>query len=252
MRAWELVRSGREDEALPSLHKAYSANPSGSNAMSLGVGYMWARQYADAASHFKNYCVLAQHHKPPMDSDGEYAFEGMAYWYLGDLPGAITTWKMGLEAPYSVAGVPVKLPILLHHASVLQPHLFSKEDAENLLDNRIAKPWRTGWPLPLARYIRHRITKAELEAAWKEPLSPNGLGILSQFEWQVDLYRWECEFHEAFVRLDGGSDSISTFRTKMRSLIDTSLPRWEGERKFASLISRPEFYLARCEAERTD
>jgi hypothetical protein len=252
MTIWKLLRTGSEDEALKLLQRAYLTDASASNMMSLGVGYLWMRRYEDASEHFKKYRHSVQNRKPPMDDDGLYAFEGIAYWCVSDFPLAVTTWKTGLNAPYATGGVPVKLPILLHHASVLYPWVFPRANAEGLLDERIAKPWRRGWPLPLAKYIRHLITEAELEAAWTEPLSPNGLGILSQFEWQVDLHRWECAFHECFVRLDRGSYSVTNFLTKMHSLADSSLPEWADERKFTNLIWRPEYYLARCESERTD
>jgi hypothetical protein len=113
----ELLRNGSEDEALQLLQEDYSKAPSPSNMMSLSVGYMWTRRFDDASNHFREYLHSAQRRSPPMDGDGDYAFLGMAYGCLGDIPLAIATWKVGLKAPYSVAGVPVKLPILLHHAS---------------------------------------------------------------------------------------------------------------------------------------
>jgi hypothetical protein len=252
MTEWEMLRNGREDEALRILQEKYEGDFCASTVVSLGVGYMWSRQYTAAFGLFQQYLDSQLIRKTKMQGDGDYAFLGSAMWCLGEFQRAVEVWKSGLKAPYSAGGVSVGLPILLLHASALRPQEFSREYAEKLLDNRIEKAWRKGWPLPVSKYLRGILDEAELEEAWRGPLSPNGLGILSQQEWQVDLYRWECAFHESFVRLTDGKDSILAFRTRMRTLADTSRPEWATEKQFAHLIRTPKFYLARCEAEATE
>jgi hypothetical protein len=241
---WDLLRGVNFDEGLQLLRERFLNDPSPSSAMSLGIGYMWAGKYEAASEHFRDQ-VGTSH----TVGDSDYAYAGAAHWCLNDYPAAAKLWQSGLDTPYTYGGIGVFLPILLRVASILRPGVFPKGDADRLIAAKVNDPRINHWPGYIGLYHLGRIDDAGLEAAWTTPLSPNGLGILSQWEWKVPLNRWTCAFHKSIVDIDQQEIKLPEFRSRMRSMVDTTGPGWAEERQFLGLLWKAEFFIARHEGE---
>jgi hypothetical protein len=241
---WMLLRTGRFDEGLFLLRNNYNKRPSASAAMSLGIGYMWAGEYASASSHFQDRFKDSR-----IVGDNDYAYAGAANWCLNDYSTAVKIWQSGLKAPYAYGGLGVFLPILLKVASILRPGILPTAEADQLITAKTYDPRINSWPGYIGLYHLDRLDDAALEDAWRAPLSPNGLGVLSQWEWQIPQERWKCAFHAAVKDLGKDEITLGEFRRRMQPLVDIQRPEWAEERQFTSLLWKTEFFLARHEAE---
>ncbi len=65
------------EQGLALLLNAYTRDPSSSHVMELGVAYLWAGKYQEAAKHFEHATQTHRH-----TSAAFYGMAGAAYWCL--------------------------------------------------------------------------------------------------------------------------------------------------------------------------
>ena len=139
---WDFIRSGRTDEGLQRMRDAYSRESTNSDAMELGVAYLWVGDFQMASDHFDDFNRKRPHH-----ISVTYGMSGTAKWCLGKRPAAVAEWHSGLNCQFADAGgAGLRIPLLLFFASVAEPSVFPPSEADNLLHARSADPRATIWP----------------------------------------------------------------------------------------------------------
>ena len=216
---------------------AYCRDASTSAAMELGVAYLWIGEFQAAFDHFNDFNRNHPHH-----ATVTYGMAGAAKWCLGKPAEAIDEWRSGLDCEFADAGgAGVRLPMLLLVASAVNPPVFRRSEAEDLLRARSADRRATIWPGPLARYLVGAISTDELRAAcvWKG--GDNA---------ETNLRRWQCDFY-AGVALAIRGDRIG-YLDSMRAASRLSWIDFdERQREFLSKVWREELFLARHESAMT-
>jgi hypothetical protein len=87
---------------------------------------------------------------------------GTAKWCLNQPSAAVDEWRAGVECEFADAAGGVKVPLLLLFASIAQPKVIPKREAEELLAIRIRNPRARSWPGPAAEFVLGRIDENRL------------------------------------------------------------------------------------------
>ncbi len=145
---WDHLRQENAEQGLTILRERYTHDPSGSHTMELGVAYLWVEDYEAAEQHFQ-YAIKT--HRTL--GDVFYGMAGAAVWCTDNPGAAVRHWHAGLDAPYAVGGVGIRLPLLLFLASILRPNVYPRNDASRVLLKRIQDPRSKYWPGPLAKFV---------------------------------------------------------------------------------------------------
>lgn len=225
---WDLLRDGKQGTAFDRLLAIYAHKASTSNAMTLGVAYLWERQYEDAARHFEK-AMQAY----PLHSSVIYASAGVARWCLNEPTLAIRHWRAGMECRYADAAGGVKLPMLLFFASAMDSSLISTSEAEGLLRSRIGNARIQSWPAPLGRYALKMIDE---ETVLRSAVHDNTHEMASR---------------QSTVRFYKGVGSYScgdyvTYRNAMQHVASVTWDHYDRDpRLFFALIWQDVFFLAR-------
>jgi hypothetical protein len=228
---WELLRSGRQEQALSQLRDAYSRNPDASHAMELGVALLWAEEYRPAWDHFYELAV-----NYPRRHDIFFAMAGTAKWCVDGPNEAARTWHDGLNCAYTDAAGGLTIPLLLFFASHRNPESYRRADATQQLSDRVESSWARNWPGPLAEFLLGRIDDAEFQSKC--------VGI---DEDDTALRLWQARFYVGvleYARANEGEFTESMRRTALLSNADFD----PASRQFLVKLWHPEFFLARFEA----
>ncbi len=239
--SWKMMREGDKESALLRMKERfakawkpeYSMPSCGSEVMELGVAYLWLEDYLAAKEHFDFY-----NQQYPRHSHDTYDMAGTAMWCMGKRAEAVHQWQRGLDVDYADVGYGITPPLLLFFASVVQPSLYSRTEAESLLAERLADPRANRWPAPLAQYMIGRIDFPELQqmAVWK-----------GRDDITADNY-WQAGFWRGVSELQRGN--TINYRNSMRETANVSWADYDRDnRDFLGKLWCPEFFLARHEAK---
>lgn len=226
---WPLLRSGRFDEGLRLIEQSYPSNPSASFIIGRGVAFLWAGDYQAASVHFMNAVQTY-----PRTVSTFYSMAGVAKWCQGDAEEAVNLWNSGLDSEFSDPAK-LRLPLLLWSASVIQPHVFLRSRAEEILRSTLDDPRTLIWPGPIAKRVMGHIDFAQVRIQWT-----------AKNETETTLRRWFAEFYEGLMSFAGGD--VAGYNDVMRKSADTARPEWSGEKPFLGLLWHEEFYIARHES----
>lgn len=241
---WKMLQRGEVAEALAIFRDQYSATLGPRRKRGLGEALLWAGDCSASAVHFRDAISRTESHQGYNASNEEdFAFLGAAEWCSGDYEAAIKAWGSGIKAIYSIGGTRTHCPLLLLLASTLRPDLHRRERAEKILFKRLNTRIAKGWPASEARYAAGLIDEKELEASW--PVTPPmNIRLLGpEAEWKRDFYR-------AVRNLAAGATTMDNARQTWRSLSEPSQYESGEVKDFYSIISIPEFFIARHESTR--
>jgi hypothetical protein len=229
--ALDLLFAGRVQSAIKQLVREYKSEPDGSEAMSLGVAYLWIEDYHSAWVHFSHAQTEV---RVPFDS--LFSMAGVAKWCLNRPLAAVEEWSFGLRCPYTDGAGGVELPLTLYFASVVRPAVYSQSEAKQLLTKKANRGWIRNWPGPLAKYVAGQIDEKTLRV--KCDNEPCG---------ESTFCHWESDFHLAVVKRAQGNRG--GFKKAMRQVAAVSATNYQTDQDlFLSKLWSPEFYLARFES----
>ena len=224
---WNLLRAGEIESGLRQMRFDWKSNPTPSHSMSLGIGYLWTRQYEAAWKHFS-----AAIDEYPNKMASFYGMAGTTKWCLDQPSEAVRQWTVGLDSQFTDAAGGVQLPLLLLYASIISSKLYSTEDAKILLNSKLGGSRSPKWPGPLAKYVLGQINN---EVA---------IGLCSEaHQGKSKLCHWIVNFYSGALDLSEGRTEL--FQEKMQSTIEAPLKEPFDNRFFLSCLWREEFFLAR-------
>lgn len=229
---WQL-RVGNIDEAIAYLQEAYQRQKTPMWATSLGVAYLWAGQYQTAWTHFMT--AIDDYR---MSNALFYGMAGVARWCVGEPSEAVRSWQDGLRADHADNAGGIHLPMLLFLGSTLDPIVFSRQQAEELLRKRSEDPRAENWPGPLGRFLLGQIGMDYLlnAALWHNSIPPQR--------------KWLINFYDFIIALRQEDRDSTEFKSRMLRFANASGPEWSKEEDFARLLRNAEFFVARYEAFR--
>lgn len=141
---WNLVRSGRYQEALAAYSQRYAETREISNLANIGYVQLNLGNPVEACDCFAEVLKVSN------DNDGTYLLLGTAQWLAGKKEAAVETWRSGLNTPYTDAAGGVQLPGILLYGAVRMGDRKVEQEVIRLLKKRW-KPGRNApWPAPLA------------------------------------------------------------------------------------------------------
>lgn len=237
---WQLLRENRVEEAFEVFRK--NRREITVHGVRVGQALMWTGQYELATRQLEESVGISK--KLPMRSESAYAFLGAAHWCLENYVSAFRYWRAGISAPYATGGVCTQTPLLLIAGSILQPGLFSRAKAEDILRSKLSDP-RAGtrtehWPASLGKFVLGTVPKEAMAAWW----------VRTTRLYEVVMERdrpWLTAFYEAVLDLGAGRLTRTEFRRFMRQRTDQSIFKdWELD-PWEHLMLVPEFYIARFE-----
>src|SRR6516162_4343924 len=132
---WDLLKAGLREKALQRLKKEYQEDPDLPTLISLGIGYLWAKDYRNAILSFET-CVEQFPNMP-----GAHQWAGVAHWCSDQPSKAVDVWQSGLDCGYADAAGGIEIPCLLYFASVLAPGVSNMPTAVTLIKDRLKSPW---------------------------------------------------------------------------------------------------------------
>jgi lipoprotein NlpI len=230
---WDVLRAGDTEQALHKMREAYQKKPTASNAMELGVGYLWVGDYDAAWRHFDGF-----NRTYPNQLSVTYGMAGVAKWCLNEPEAAVEEWNAGLQCEFADAAGGIKLPLLLYFVSVAKPTVFLRSEAETLVNSRANEARAEMWPGPLAKYVLGWIDQDRLRSeCWYKT------------EATLLMRRFLADFYVAVLKSSSGNWASFVEMAQ----IATSLS-WSdfdiNKRVFFSMIWQEEFFLARHESQR--
>jgi tetratricopeptide (TPR) repeat protein len=227
--AWDILRLGDAEAAIRTFQEHFARQVTGSSIMELGIAYLWIRDYRSAWEHFNRV-----NQARPLYGDGFYAMAGVAKWCLNERDIAIAQWRDAVRCEFSDPSS-VGSSLLLFFASVMEPTLITRAEAEKVMAQRLTLPQASLWPGPLARYILGDIDTNQLEDAYA-----------SKHHDETWNRRWFADFYRGVLSYAAGN--IQSYKEMMLRTADTSRPEWEDKRFFFSALWTEEFFLARHES----
>jgi tetratricopeptide (TPR) repeat protein len=240
--AWDLLRQGQTDEALPLLREECSVNRSNRASLGYGAALMWAGEYKTAVEHFEGVIETSRATKPSIGlSEDHYSLGGAGRWCLGDYTQAVKLWRLGTQAPYAIYGIGLECPRLLALAAILSPALCDQTKALELLKKRASDPRVHGYPGTLAQFILGIIDNETLEAS------------LVRSGWRYTEcsnrdHKWKAAFYRAVLDLERSTITRAAFGQLVESLAEFSQFDDLDSTEFWWMTRYAEFYIARHEA----
>ena len=238
---WKLLQRGDFTKALAIFQDRYSSTRGPGRKRGLGEALMWAGDYSASANHFRDAIAKdARHQGFNASNEEDFAFLGAAEWCSGDYDAAMKAWDAGIKAIGSISGSRTHCPLLLLFASILRPHLYRRERAEKILFKRLNGRYGKGWPASEARFAAGQIDEKALEASWPAtpPLNVRLLGPEAE---------WKRDFYKVVRNLAAGTTTLNDARQTWSSLSERSRYESGDVKDFYSIVSIPEFFIARHE-----
>jgi hypothetical protein len=127
-------------------------------------------------------------------------------------------------------------------ASVLRPGSFSKPDAEALIASTSMRV-HAKFQAALGRFLLGQIEEKDVEPYWIDYVEKYVRGEMPELKWLTGFYK-------SGLWVSREESDINAFRNWMRSITDTSTPEWSEIRAFATILGKPEFFIARSEASK--
>jgi len=238
--SWQVMQAGDKEGALRRMQDEFAkawqpeySMPSLSEVMELGVAYLWIENFRSAFDHFD---FVDQRY--PRHAHCTYDMAGTALWCMGNRDEAVDQWQRGLDVDYADLGYGFQPPLLLYFASVVQPELFSRNEAKSLLAKRLDDPRANRWPAPLAEFVIGRIDYDALQR----------LGVDKNDKNWTAFHYWRADFWRGVLELEQGNDVC--YRELMRQTANVSWAEYDRDnRVFLGKLWCPEFFLARHEAQ---
>lgn len=241
MRPFQLLRDGRTEEALKLFRELHERQVWPGRTRGLGEALMWTGRYGLAVDLFEESIEINT--KFRMRSENDYALLGAAQWCLGNRQSAVKSWRTGIKAPYAIAGVKVQTPMLLIAASVIDPELQTRPEAEAILRSKLFHR-TTGersehWPGSLGKFVLGGCPKEVMAAYW--------VRTTRLYEVVLEADRpWLTDFYETVLDFGAGKMTSGEFQVRIREgvnesrFLDWPLNNWY------TLTGLPEFYVARA------
>jgi hypothetical protein len=247
---WNSLRQGNAEPGLSILRQRYEHDPDASHTIELGVANLWLRDYLEAEQLFQT--AIKTH---PAPGDIFYGMAGAARWCLDECGGAVKYWQNGLGAPYAgAAGLGVRLPLLLLVASILNPLVFPRRRAEEILLKKSKDRRAARWPGSLVRFALGQESNVDRVLDFR----PWPTSALEEVETKKreDADRknreWLTKFYSRLLEFNSGKISRAQFREFTRGATETSQADCSNEHYFLSLMWSEEFFIARHEASFDD
>jgi lipoprotein NlpI len=238
--SWEMMQAGDTEGALRCMQDEFAkawnpeySMPSLSEVMELGVGYLWIDDFEAAFDHFN---FVNQRY--PRHAHCTYDMAGTAMWCMGNRIAAVDQWQRGLDVDYADLGYGFSPPLLLFFASIVEPNLFSRAEAETLLAKRLDDPRANRWPASLAEFVIGRI---DFDALRQKGIDKN------DENWTA-FHHWLADFWRGVLELEHGN--AVGYRELMRQTANVSWVEYDRDKRaFLGKLWCPECYLARHEAQ---
>ncbi len=180
-----------------------------------------------------------------MRGDTHYTLGGAAKWCLGDHPGAVKLWRLGIKAPYATYGVCLQPLMLLVLASILEPGLCDRQEAAEVLRRKSSDSRVRDYPGTLAQFVAGTIDLAALEASAEKRYRRHEESLHRDVKWQVAFYR-------AVVDLERSVLTRRAFCTLTKEITEPGQFDDLDSGEFWWLTRCAEFYVARAEASHGD
>jgi hypothetical protein len=229
---WDILRQGNKQEAFDLFCKRGDRDQP-SHIMELGVAYLWAQEYQAAWEHFD-----AANRRQPKYMDIFYGMAGAAKWCLCEMEAAVAQWRIGVRCRYADGAGGMGSPLLLFFASVVEPRLFERTEAEKLISKRADNPSRVrNWPGPVGQFVLGRINAGVLLAKMAESKSKDASDLLL------------VEFYIGVLARARGD--MQDFERQMQKAAATSDDDFDvNNRQYLAKLWCPAFFLARYEASK--
>lgn len=231
---WDLLRIDKIPEGIRKMRDAYLREGSTSEAMELGVAYLWVENFQAAWEHFRDFSD-----KYPFHNSGIYGMAGVAKWCLNEPEHAVHWWREGLHCNYAdSAGAGFRTPLLLYFASVAKPEVFPRDEAEALLADKAEDYRIKTWAGPLVSFALGRTDEKQLRDA-----------IMASRAREIPGNQWQSEFYIGVSELARGERF--EYMNAMSNVSNVSWSDYDNNmNEFLSKLWHEEFFLARHEASK--
>jgi hypothetical protein len=227
---WHFLRYGDPERGLGLLREAYTRQRSSSHIMELGVAYLWTENYPSAREHFRKAIQDFPRH-----ASSFYGMAGVSRWCLGESTDAVSDWQAGLNVEYAdTAGLGICLPLLLFVASALEPGVFQRRQAEEILQEKVRDERANLWPGTVASFVLGRVGEED----------STGLPFPNK-EFDRKHREWVIRFYRHLLELCRGELTVAHFSGLMFAATDTTQPEFSDQNLFLALLWSEEFFIAR-------
>lgn len=224
---WQLVIAGDYDHAIAAYTKQIeNGSQRVFNLYNRGTVYLLTGQPARALEDFQ---LSLSENDPRYWSSGQFARQGVCYWYLDQPDQAVEAWREAGTAPYTDIAGGVESPIFLLYAGERLESQEIRREAVALLRRHARRKLGT-WPGQAVPYLLGKTNLEDLEKALAAATTVPKL-----------RERYQCQF-DFYVALHSfGSGDIEQFRDRMvhcasnsRGMLEEEyyIARWEVNRDF--------------------
>jgi hypothetical protein len=179
---WKALLQGKVSKTLQKMRRAYECEGGTSEAMQLGIAYLWLQEYKAAWEHFS-----AFNQAYPLHAHCTYDMGGAAKWCMDKPSEAVQQWQMGLQCEFTDWAGGITPALLLYSAAVLREKRFSKSEVKRLLMERTANPRAHSWPGPLAQFVLGQIDEDRLRKEAVEKLEFGTIASQLRCDYYVGL-----------------------------------------------------------------
>ena len=208
--------------------------PGASEAMELGVSWLWMRDYMRAKCHFEHFASTDRYR-----TDIIFAMLGTSWWLLGEPVKAVEHWIAGLDVDYAGCnGLGLDNGMLIYFAGVFQNDTSLCDQSRKVLEKRLRDSRAKHWPGPLAKVLIGTVKASEVEVGEFDQKYGDASVHAAQKHFWIGVKAFEKrEFDEweAHFRMAGNL-----------SWVDYDL----NADSFFSRLWGPEYFLARFEIDK--
>ena len=180
-RAWQLLRVGRQQEAIDLYTKCFEKSSKFIYLYNRGLAYLEAGNYESALADFR---LVAANENPDFIADAYFIYQGVCHWYLNQPSEVLPIWEKGLAAPYTDAAGGVELPALLLYGAERLHDLDYRKLALRLL-RKHARRKLQGWPGPIVPFL---LGKTDVEVLQQNAQATPSDILRSRWQCQADFY----------------------------------------------------------------
>jgi hypothetical protein len=155
---WDLVKSGRYDDACVAADKESSETSSALPLRNKVFALLNLGRYVEATQVCRQ--IIS---RTSGESDSDFIFLGVSCWLLEEYDEAVSTWQSAANTKYTDAAGGVEIPLLLLFASAkLQNEELKTQSLKEL--QTLCKKSTTSWPGPVANYVLGKLTEDDVRS----------------------------------------------------------------------------------------
>ncbi len=148
--SWELIASGRFEEAVAALRES-----DWSKGRNLGTALLCLGRYEEALQTYLG-CIESDRQKWLL-CDGDFLMAGFCLWCQGRAAQAVETWREGWKTPYTDAAGGVIVPAVLFYAALKLHDQVLRREAIQKLKKRWKPKLEQIWPGPISGFLLRAI-----------------------------------------------------------------------------------------------